>query len=400
MADHNDPRMVLRYIAGTLTGPLSAETAVRGSEVRDVHPDRVLTGEKAKAAFRDRLLRGAFGPEAPPEEVHLRVVAFAGAAAPNTLRALLADLRIADDYQSKRNRPALPVAPTDLYLLVHERAQRGAAKSSIARLVASLVRLHQLAGYPSPVDENVRWKLKEIRKQDTRAPRQALGLRLKGETADIHRDEPQPLSLLRLLDSIPADPAGLRDRAIISMGYDAGLRRSELVRVRIQDIERLSNGEASLFILKSKTDQEGEGARVWLSRRSVAHLDAWLAVCGIEEGYVFRPLSYRVGRDEHLYPGAVSKILKARMTAFLQKLVTEGVLTEEQAVMVIANTSAHSFRVGCDQDLFAAGVDIGAIMQGLRWTSPKQPLAYARHLAPATSKLASIMRKIEPVRGA
>lgn len=396
MTDHKDATMVLRYLTVPLMDPVSAGSAVRGREAQDIRPDRVFTDEDAKAAFRDRLLRAAFGPEAPPEEVHVRIVAFAGAAAPNTLRALLADLRIADDYQSKGNRPALPVAPTDLYLLVHERAQRGAAKSSIARLVASLVRLHQLAGYPSPVDDNVRWKLKEVRKQDTRAPRQALGLRLKGETADIHRDEPQPLSLLRLLDSIPADPAGLRDRALISMGYDAGLRRSELVRVRITDIERLSNGEASLFILKSKTDQEGEGARVWLSRRSVAHLDAWLAVSRIEDGYVFRPLSYRVGRQEHLYPGAVSKILKARMKAFLAPLVSEGVLTNDQAVMVIANTSAHSFRVGCDQDLFAAGVDIGAIMQGLRWTSPKQPLAYARHLAPATSKLASIMRKVEP----
>src|SRR3546814_12386318 len=56
---------------------------------------------------------------------------------------------------------------------------------------------------------------------------------------------------------------------------------------------------------------------------------------------------------------------------------------------IVDATSAHSLRVGCDQDLFAAGVDLGAIMQGLRWTSPKQPLAYARHLAPATSKLAS-----------
>lgn len=400
MADHNDPRMVLRYIVGPSMEPTGAESAAGGWQVRDIHPDPVLTVEDAKATFRDRLLRAAFGPEAPPKEVHNRIVAFAGAAAPNTLRALLADLRIADDYQKKRNHPVLPVVPTDLYLLVHERAQRGAAKSSIARLVASLVRLHQLAGYPSPVDDNVRWKLKEIRKQETRAPRQALGLRLKGETADIHGDEPQPLSLLRLLDSIPADPAGLRDRALISMGYDAGLRRSELVRVRTQDIERLSNGEASLFILKSKTDQEGEGARVWLSRRSVAHLDAWLAVSRIEDSYVFRPLSYRVGQQDHLYPGAVSKILKARMTAFLETLVSEGVLTKEQALLVIANTSAHSLRVGCDQDLFAAGVDIGAIMQGLRWTSPKQPLAYARHLGPATSKLASIMRKVEPGRGA
>jgi hypothetical protein len=71
------------------------------------------------------------------------------------------------------------------------------------------------------------------------------------------------------------------------------------------------------------------------------------------------------------------------------------VLPMEEAESIVAATSAHSLRVGCDQDLFAADVDIGAIMQGLRWTNPKQPLAYARHLAPASSKLAAVMRKIE-----
>jgi hypothetical protein len=34
----------------------------------------------------------------------------------------------------------------------------------------------------------------------------------------------------------------------------------------------------------------------------------------------------------------------------------------EEAESIVAATSAHSLRIGCDQDLFAAGVDIGAIM--------------------------------------
>jgi hypothetical protein len=69
-------------------------------------------------------------------------------------------------------------------------------------------------------------------------------------------------------------------------------------------------------------------------------------------------------------------------------------MTAEEVQTIVEQTSAHSVRVGCDQDLFAAGVDIGAIMQALRWTTPRQPLAYARHLAPVTSKLAAVMRKV------
>src|SRR3546814_14428990 len=85
----------------------------------------------------------------------------------------------------------------------------------------------------------------------------ALGLRLKGDVADIHEDEPSPVSLIGLLASLPNDAAGLRDRAMISTGYDAGLRRSELVRIDLKHIERLPTGEAALFVPRSKTDQEG-----------------------------------------------------------------------------------------------------------------------------------------------
>src|SRR3546814_16457711 len=85
-----------------------------------------------------------------------------------------------------------------------------------------------------------------------------------------------PVSLIGLLASLPNDAAGIRDRAMISTGYDAGLRRSELVRIDVKHIERLPTGEASLFVPRSKTDQEGEGARAWLSARSVEYLDQWI----------------------------------------------------------------------------------------------------------------------------
>jgi integrase len=345
-------------------------------------------------AFRAELLRAAFGPEVPGEDVHRTIAAFAGAASPNTLRALRSDLRHIDAFQRARGLPALPLTPAACFLLIDERARAGSAKASIDRLVASAVRLHQLAGLPSPVDDTVRWKLKEIRKADTRPRRQALGLRIKGEVADVHADQPLPLSLLALLESIPADRSGLRDRALLSCAYDAGLRRSEVVRARVEDFEALPSGEASLFLPRSKTDQEGEGARVWLSARTMQHVAAWQDAARLIAGYLFRPLSYRVSPAGHLSEGAVAKILKQRLAEHLAPLVERGELKASDAEAIVRDVSAHSLRVGCDQDLFAAGVDIGAIMQGLRWTSPRQPLAYARHLAPASSKLAAVMRSI------
>lgn len=352
------------------------------------------TPQDAASDVRATLLRAAYGPEAPPSDIHLRIVTWSRAAAPNTLKAIAADLKIVEAYQASRYRPTLPVAPIDLYYLIEDRATRGAAKSSIDRLVASMVRLHKLLELPSPVDENLRWKQKGIRKHDNRSKAQALGLRLKGDVADIHQDDAEPVSLIGLLSSLPDTPAGIRDRALISTGYDAGLRRSELVRIDMKHIERLPTGEASLFLPRSKTDQEGEGARAWLSARSVQYLDQWIALAELTEGFVFRSLAYRVGAAGHLAEGAVSKIIKNRLRRYLTALADKGLLPHIKINEIVEATSAHSLRVGCDQDLFAAGVDIGAIMQGLRWTSPKQPLAYARHLAPATSKLAATMRGI------
>lgn len=341
--------------------------------------------------FRSELLRAAFGGELPPIDAHERIVAFAAAAPANTLRALVADLRIADAYQARHNRPAFPLTPRALHLLIGERANAGFAKSSIDRLVASMVKLHRLLAMPSPVDDIVRWKQQEIRRIDQRPVRQARGLRLKGEVDDI-KHPAHPVSLLGLLEHIPDDLAGLRDRALIAIGYDAGLRASELVPIQLLHITRLANGEASLFIPRSKTDQESEGTWGWLSRRAVRHLDAWLMSAQIEEGLIFRPLSRRVGIRQHIGEGTVSRILKGRLRTYLADLVMRGVIDSASADLIVKETSAHSVRVGCDQDLFAAGVDIGSIMQALRWTSPRQPIAYARHLLPATSKYAATMR--------
>lgn len=210
---------------------------------------------------RTEILRAVSAGGAPDPEVHRRIVAWAAAAAPNSLKAMRADLRIVAGYQARRLRAALPLAPVDLCLLLGERAIAGSAKASLSRLVASMSRLHSLAGFPSCLDDMVRMKLKEIRRSDNRQMRQARGLRLKGEVRDMGTEAAQPLSVSSLLASIPGDQKGLRDRALISIAYDAGLRRSEVVRIRVEHIERLPTGEGSLFIPRSKTDQGGEGAR-------------------------------------------------------------------------------------------------------------------------------------------
>lgn len=330
-----------------------------------------------------------------------RLDAFAAAAAPNSLKAVRSDLAIAASFQRRRGRPPLPLSPLDLTLLLHDEAARGQARASIERLVASLVRVHRLLDLSSPIDETVRLTLKGLRKADPRPPRQAHGLRLKGDVGDLARDAPLPLSLLGLLASLPDDVAGRRDRALLACGYDAGLRRGELAVIRTDQVRPAPSGEGTLLIPRSKTDQGGAGAEAWLSRRTMAAIVAWQAVRPAPPDkspnpYLFVSLSPRSSPSGHLDPASVGTIVKRRFAAYAATLVAAGTIEPADADALLTQVSGHSLRVGVDQDLIAAGVDIGAIMQALRWASPRQPLAYARHLAARTSKVAATLRAVAP----
>ncbi len=67
----------------------------------------------------------------------------------------------------------------------------------------------------------------------------------------------------KLLELIRWDSGrkGLRDKALILVGFFGALRRSELVGLNIEDVEFTPEG-AILTLRKSKTDQEGRGREV------------------------------------------------------------------------------------------------------------------------------------------
>jgi integrase len=79
----------------------------------------------------------------------------------------------------------------------------------------------------------VKLTLAAIRKEKGVAQRQAAPLRFKGAVSDIERDPARGLNLRALLESCAEDLVGLRDRALLSLAYDTGLRASELVAVEV-----------------------------------------------------------------------------------------------------------------------------------------------------------------------
>ncbi len=111
-----------------------------------------------------------------------------------------------------------------------------------------------------------------------------------------------------------------RDRALLLIGFAGGFRRSEIVGLNCDDVERVRQGLV-ITLRRSKTDQEGAGRKVGIPFGRTRHcpvlaLDQWLAISGIEAGPVFRPVN-RHGRvsSERLSGEAVSLIVKERVAA-------------------------------------------------------------------------------------
>ena len=88
------------------------------------------------------------------------------------------------------------------------------------------------------------------------------------------------------------------------------------------------------------------------------------------------------------------------MGAILRRRVLEAVdvgLVELEPGMegdTVRGLSAHSFRVGLTQDLFAAGEDGAGIALALRWSSPTTALRYARELAVGNNAAAQVLGRL------
>jgi hypothetical protein len=95
-----------------------------------------------------------------------------------------------------------------------------------------------------------------------------------------------------------------------------------------------------------------------------------------------------------LHPGSIGPIFRS----IIQRAFDLGALpdlTAENLARLLKGISAHSTRIGLNQDLFASGEDLAGIMDALRWKSPRMPLAYNRNLAAEQGAAGRLMSKLE-----
>lgn len=149
--------------------------------------------------------------------------------------------------------------------------------------------VHGLLGVSSPTSAPVvRDALRGLRRRVSVRQRQAGPLRF-GEGIGIAAAE--GFTLTALLEACHGTVMGLRDAALLSLGYDAGLRVSELTAIACQAVTGIEDGAGVLELERSKTDQEGRGAEAWLSPDTMRRITAWQREASITQGPLFRRIA-------------------------------------------------------------------------------------------------------------
>ena len=247
------------------------------------------------------------------------------AKAENTLRAYRSDWAQFEEWCSRQGLAPLPAAPATVALYITALAEAGRAVSTIRRRLASISAAHQAAGHQSPTqDMQVKTIWAGIRRAKGTAQRQV---------APVVTEHLRAIVGALQLDTL----AGLRDRALLLVGFIGAFRRSELVGLNVEDLTPTAEGFV-VTLRRSKTDQEGEGETKAIPYGANAEtcparaLRAWLDAAGITSGPVFRAV------NRH---GQVSaRRLSDRAVALIVKRSVEAVGLDA------SRFSGHSLRAG------------------------------------------------------
>lgn len=274
--------------------------------------------------------------------------------AKNTMRGYKADWRHFSDFAGRNGFAALPAAPETVCAYLTVCADSGLRAGSIQRRVSAIAAMHTAAGFDSPTSAAaVRLCLSGIRR--------AIGTEQIGKAPVLTSD------VAAMLSHVPEGLLGIRNRALVLLGFAGAFRRSELVGLDVEDLTFTEDG-VKVRIRRSKTDQEGAGQVIGIVYGSglcpVRALRQWLETAGITTGPVFRS----VHRGGHVQPGRLS-----------DQVVASVVKQLAAAVRLDAKQYAgHSLRAGLVTQAVVNHVDLPAIQRQTRHKSLEMLLRYSR----------------------
>jgi len=194
---------------------------------------------------------------------------------PATLDAYASDWRHFAAWATEHDVDALPAAPETVVLYITSMVD-DFKPSTISRRLSAISVAHQHAGYDSPTQHaTVRSVMSGIRRTQGVAPRQVAPATI-GEIRKM---------VARLDDTT----IGIRDRAVLLLGFAGAFRRSELTALDLDDLTHTPEG-LLVTVRSSKSDQEGKGDTKAIPFGTdpetcpVRAATAWIEAAGIDSG--------------------------------------------------------------------------------------------------------------------
>jgi integrase len=247
---------------------------------------------------------------------------------PSTLRAYKSDWLQFENWCRLHRLEFLPASPDSVALYMAYLAADHTV-ATISRRLCSITAKHRTSGFPnSPASAH-----HLVVSETLRGIRRVLGTAQKGKSPLLTAD------IRKMVAKCPKGIRGDRDKLLILIGFAGAFRRSELARMRVQDLTIYKDGVV-IDLPTSKTDQEGKGRKVGIPRGKsritcpVRALEWWLKVTAIKSGPLLRPVS-KSGRilTRALHPDSVGRLVK--------RAAARAGLSNIECI------SGHSLRSGC-----------------------------------------------------
>lgn len=258
-------------------------------------------------------------------------------------------------------RTAIPATPETFAEFVGSLCQAGLSPSTIRRSMTAIGVAHDASKQNRPNTKGANFVLRGYRRTDAQ---------------NYARPGPAPALLLKDLRKVveacdPATIAGVRDRALIVLGWAMMGRRSELAALNLEDVREADDG-IDILIRQSKTDQDAKGATVSIPPGEhpetcpVTLLRAWIGVLeasGQRTGPLFRPI------DKHGHVGGSEKFAGRSKGARMTPQAVEVVIDRATAAAGLGAKKyrPHSLRAGPVTQAYISGADPLAISRHGRW---------------------------------
>jgi len=213
--------------------------------------------------------------------------------------------RLWDIFQSwciERNSQHLPADPKTIVEFLHDQsANENISHKSLIVYLSAIRMLHLDSGFdPSPTSATLVSKtMKSIERRYPKKPNQ--------------RDPVTLDELEVMLVYCQENLFGLRDAALLSVGFSCGFRCSEEANLKFEDFKYREDG-ILIYIPDSKTGDD-EIALINIERiNAINHLQKWLISSEITSGYVFRRI-YKGGKkigkeDEKISTKTIQQVWK------------------------------------------------------------------------------------------